>query len=237
MTKKIGAVISLILLFLLAACASQPTLVILPPVDSTQPVSTDANSTGVAAGSGANALDNRLAYGILKLEGTSNAVTAAQAKVLLPLWQQIKTLDAAFTSGNGTSNSTNAGDLQTVYQQIQQALTAAQVQTIEQDSMTQNDIQAVMQQFNIQITPGAFGNGGGNFPTLSPEERATRVAQFQGTPGAGGGSGFGGNGTPGAGRGFGGNGTPGPNGSRGFRGTNFIFLDALINLLQQRAGS
>lgn len=237
MTKKIGAVISLVLLFVLAACATQPTLVILPPVDSTQPAGTETNSTGVAAESGANALDNRLAYGILKLEGTNNAVTAAQAKVLLPLWQQIKTLEASFTGGNTNNNSTSAGDLQAVYQQVQQALNSDQIQTIEQDSMTQNDIQAVMQQFNIQITPGAFGSGGGNFPTLSPEERATRAAQFQGTPGAGGGRGFGGNGTPGAGRGPGANGTPGPNGGRGFRGTNFIFLDALINLLQQRAGA
>jgi hypothetical protein len=236
MVKKFFVVCSLLMVFVLAACAAQPTLVILPPVDSTSVSSTQPAAANANAGSGnnnPNTVDNRLAYGILKLEGTSNAVTATQAKQLLPFWQQIQTLmSSAGTAGNNSgSNSTTAGDLQTVYQQIQQVLTTEQVTAIEQDNMTQADIQALMQQYNIQITPGAVPNGG-NFPTLSPEERATRVAQFQQTPGAGGGRGFGGNGTPRA------NGTPGANGNRSFRGgMNFIFLNAVINLLQQRAGA
>ncbi|HVP20303.1 MAG TPA: hypothetical protein VMS73_00425 [Anaerolineaceae bacterium] len=229
MLKKVLALSSLLMIFVLAACAAQPTLVILPPVeDSTvtpAPKGSEANVSGQANGN--NALENRLAYGILKLEGTSNAVTADQAKLLLPLWQQIKTFDATLTANNGSNNGANAttvGDMQTVYTQIENALTQDQIQAIQQESMNQNDIQALMQQYSIQITPGA-GFNGGNFPTLSPDQRATRAAQFQGTPGANGG------------RGFGGTRTPGSNGNRGgFRGMDFIFLDPLINLLQQRSG-
>jgi hypothetical protein len=241
MVKKVLAIVSLLMIFVLAACASQPTLVILPPVaDSTEtpvPNGAQANANSQTNTTGNNALENRLAYGILKLEGTSYAVTADQAKVLLPLWQQIKTMTASFAANNSSNNNTNnntAGDMQIVYSQIEKALTTDQIQAIQQDSMTQSDIQALMQQYNIQITPGA---NGGNFPTLSADQRATRAAQFQQTPGAGGGRGFGGTRTPGQNGGFGGNGTPGPNGARGFRGMNFIFEDAVISLLQQRAGS
>jgi hypothetical protein len=107
-------------------------------------------------------------------------------------------------------------------------------------NLTQADVQSMMQQLGIQITPGAFGgagaNGGTPFPTLSADERATRTAQREtqvasngGTPEAG----F--NGTPGAG-GF--NGTPGAGGFGGRGGGGFanMFIDPLIKLLQTRAG-
>ncbi len=80
----------------------------------------------------------------------------------------------------------------------------------------------MMTSLGIQVTPGAFG-GSGARPTLSPDQLATRTAQRTQTPGAfGGGRSF--SGTPGAGQ-------------FGNRGMNFIFLNALIQLLQQRAGS
>ena len=95
-------------------------------------------------------------------------------------------------------------------------------------SLTQTDLQNLMTSLGIQITPGAFG---GNRPTLSPDQQATRTAQRTLTPGAPGGNG-------GGGGFFRGTGTPGAGGGGfGNRGMNMLFVNPLIQLLQQRAGS
>lgn len=160
-----------------------------------------------------NSLESRLAAGTLKLEGTSQAVTADEAKTLLPLWQQIQTMSA--------DTSTNPADIQAVYQKIEQAMTSDQVQAIQNLSLTQSDIQTLAQNLGLQITP---------IPTLSPEEQATRQAQRQ-SRGSGTGSTGGNGGYP--------SGTPGAfSGRGGFGGFGFeqMFIDPLITLLQQRAG-
>lgn len=159
-------------------------------------------------------LENRLAVGTLELEGTSLAVTADEAKQLLPLWSTIKDMMA--------NPATTQSDLLGEYQRVEQGMTSDQLQAIQKLMLNQTDIQTLMQKYNIQITPFP-GESGGAFPTLSPDERATRTAretQNPGTPGAR----FFGNGTPGA-RGF------------GERGMNRLFLDPLIQLLQTRAGA
>jgi hypothetical protein len=133
------------------------------------------------------------------LEGTSQAVTAGEAKQLLPLWQQVQ---SDMGSGSGA-----APDLQSTYQQIEQDMTADQIQAIQNMSLNQSDIQTLMQNLGIQTTPNA-GPGSGAFPTLSPEAQATREARATGTPGA---------------RFLGG-------------GFERVFVGPLIQLLQQRAG-
>jgi len=70
----------------------------------------------------ATSLRNQLALGLLKLEGTANAVTAEQAKALLPLWQAIVAL-------SGTSTTAEA-ELTAVQNQIVEALQPAQLQAI-----------------------------------------------------------------------------------------------------------
>ena len=202
--------ISVFALLVLAACSSSAA--------NANSTTNQTANTGSGSPAGAASLENRLAPGILKLEGTSQAVTAQQAKQLLPLWQQIQTLE--------TSSTAQTSDYTTVYQQIESDLTTDQINAIQSLSLTQTDLQNLMTSLGIQITPGAFS---GSRATLSPDQQATRTAQRTLTPGAPGGAGGGysrGTGTPGAGAGQFGN-----------RGMNTLFVNPLIQLLQQRAGS
>ena len=225
MKKNFFPVIVLILVLALSACASK---------QATQ--ANNTNSGGQPNGNAPqNSLETRLAPGTLKLEGTDQAVTADQAKQLLPLWQQVKSMLA--------DSTTNPADLTAVYQQIEKAMKTSQIKAIQNMSLTQTDLQNLMQDLNIQITPGSFGSfptlsadqlatrqalgtpapgnpgaGSGNFATLSPDERSTRQAERTLTPGANNGN---------------------PNGNRGVgRGFSFsqVFIDPLIQLLQDRAG-
>jgi len=238
MKKILSPVIALVLALALVACGSQQPTV---SADQGSGQYTQSGGQGGNSGPGSN-LNSRLAMGILELEGTSNAVTADQAKQLLPLFQQLQSDMSNFDGGNrgpnGGSNATpaatqetgsnNTTDLQSLYQQIEGILTSDQVSAIENLDLSQSDIQNLMQQYNIQYTPNA-GSNGGNFPTQSPDQMSTRQAEQQTRVAANGGTsqpGF--SGTPGAG-GFAGRG--------GFGGYDFLFISPVITLLQQRAGS
>ena len=225
MAKKMVSIVIIGLLFVLTACSSAAAATPTPAPQASQ----GGNGNGGGTGTRPLNQETKLEIGIFKLEGSSNAVTADEAKALLPLWQSVKTLSA--------NASTAPADIQTVYTQIQNTLTADQVNAIDQMNLTQSDVQAMMQQLGIQITPGANGfpganggTGGTPFPTLSPDERATRTAQRQAQVASGGGNT--GAGTPAP------NGTPGfaGGGGRGGFGLGNMFIDPLITLLQQRAG-
>jgi len=256
MKKKLGLAFALVLIMALVACAGQQQAA---SVDQGSDQGAQAGGQGGANNQGApadqsgqggqgNTLNSHLAMGILGLEGTSNAVTADQAKQLLPLFQQLQSTMSSFSGGNGGPNgapngtpdanatpqapagsgSGNGTDLQALYQQIEGVLTTDQIQAIEQMSFSQSDVQNLMQQYNIQFTPSA-GSNGGNYPTQDPNQMATRQAERQTQVAANGGTSqprY--SGTPGAG-GFGGRG--------GFGGYDRLFFDPLITLLQQRAGS
>lgn len=229
MAKKVVSIVIIGLLFVLAACSPAAAATPTPAPQASQ----GGNGNGGGGGTGTRPLnqETKLAIGIFKLEGSSNAVSADEAKTLLPLEQSVKTLSA--------DPNTAQADIQAVYTQIQNALTADQVNAIDQMNLTQSDVQSMMQQMGIQITPGpngfpganggTGGNGGTPFPTLSPDERATRTAQRQTQVASGGGNT--GAGTPAP------NGTPGfGGGGRGGFGLGNMFIDPLITLLQQRAG-
>jgi hypothetical protein len=202
---KRSAIAALSLLaILLAACASATPA-------ATNPVQPTAGPQTLT-------LENKLAIGTLKLEGTGDAITAQEAAQLLPLWQQVEQDNA--------NRDTNASDYQAIYQKIEADMTTSQIQAIQNLSLTNADLRSEMTSLGIQ---GGQGLGTGAGPTLSPEQRATRAAQFQadggtpfpraqGTPNP--------NRTPGAG-GFGG----------GMRNPNQIFAQPLIKLLQTRAGA
>jgi hypothetical protein len=220
--------LSLTLILILAACAtSQATPQLLidtnPTSNGTAMPTTSGSQNGGQGGFQNASLESKLAYGTLKLEGTSNAVTAQEAKTLLPLWRKVKDLSA---QGTPTPE-----DIQTVYTQIEKAMTQVQIQAITQLTMNPQDFQTLMQTLGITITPGPgqnFGNGNDNGATLTADQQATRTArqtQFAGS----GGNGFSGTRTPGA---FGGG-----NRGGGGRGFNTIFIDPLITILTTRAGS
>ena len=229
MKKSLYLIVALPLAFILGACSS------LKLPGAAQPTASPAaGRQGGFANFASQPVENKLAIGILKLEGTPNAVNQKEAQSLLPLWKAVKSLS--------TSNTTSAGEIQALYKQIEDTMTPAQVQAIKNLSLQQADFQALMQQYGIQAQA---------FSTQSPSVRATRQAQFQAQGGAGGtgnanrgnggltgGGGFGGN----FGRGNGANANGQPNaqrtpqpGRRNLGGMNYLFVDPVIKLLQTRA--
>lgn len=157
--------------------------------DLVQALESDTDSGGytsevlVVSYDGAMPASSQLALGVFRLEGTENAVTAEQARTLLPLWQAIQ-------SGSSQSDAeTNA-----VLKQIEAVMTAEQLAAIAAMQLTFQDMGAWMQEQTVEFgpPPGA-GQGQGGFGSLSEEERASMRATRQ----AGGEGGFAGGG-PGA---------------------------------------
>ena len=136
----------------------------------------------------------QLAAGMIKLDGTSIAVTAQQAGQLLPLWQslqQIETTSATQQAGSqGTPQVTpgarpNSAMMQQVQAQfvlIQNAMTPAQIQAITAMNLNRQDIFTVFQQAGITLGgPGQGGGFGSNGGTFTPPQGTPRAP---GTPGA-----------------------------------------------------
>ena len=178
-------------------------------------------STPSSTGADAVTAGDNLAVATLKLEGTNLAVTAAEAKLLLPLWQQVKTLTA--------DSTTTSDQIQAVYTQISSAMTADQVQAIQAMTFSQSDLQTLMTSLGIAVTPGAGQNPGAQGTPNAAQGTPPSGTRGQGTPRAGG---SGQQGTPPAALGTPGAGMPGGQAS----GMNNLFVDALIKLLQQRGG-
>jgi hypothetical protein len=128
----------------------------------------------------------RLAVGTLQLEGTDQAVTAEQAKTLLPLWKAYKVVTA--------SESSAPQERDAVVKQISESMTAEQLKTIEALELTPETLAQLTERLGIQS--GVAGN-------MDPSAMATRRAQ-RGSSNTGGGGGdgpvfFGGPGGPGGG--------------------------------------
>ncbi|MBN2001890.1 MAG: hypothetical protein JXA21_00930 [Anaerolineae bacterium] len=211
----------------------------------TTPASEDASNAPAASGGTPGAMPNReldtlnrLAFGTLALEGTGNAVTAEQAKDLLPLWQMIQ-------SGSLKSDAEN----EAVVKQIENQMTEAQIAAME--GLTFEDMRAWMEEQGIEMAvPGDPAQGSQmpgdlqnmteeertqmreKFQNMTEEERATAMAEQGFQPPAGGGRGdF----QPPASDGQ----SPasgGRPGGGGMRGGN-VLLEPLITLLTERAAS
>lgn len=233
MNMKKRTLLSLLLIGMmlaLAACSG-----------SNQPTAQAASSAGETDPANMP-VETKLAIGTLKLEGTELAVSAEEARELLPLWKAVKSLS--------TSDTISSDEIQALYQQIQETMSAEQTQAIEKMKLTTDDLNTLMKDLGIEA------RGGINGPQdLSETERATRVAQFQARNQAGGGDGGPGGGPaggpggepgmmmpPDGGAGFQGGGfqqTPGAGGmtTRRSPGMNSLFIDPLIQLLEERANS
>lgn len=167
----------------------------------------------------------QLVLGIFKLEGTDQAVTAEQAKDLLPLWQVYSSLIQSDTSAQA--------EIDALIDQIQGILTDDQMKAIQGLNLTQEDFFALMQEQGI-----TFGAG----------QRASSTQTSGGSgfvPGSGGGMPGGG---PPAGGFQGGGGPMGEPGTRPeVNGTPqprtrmdrlpAPLLEALIDLLTEKAAS
>jgi hypothetical protein len=221
-----------------------PTLLILAACSSIQlpGAQTSATAQNQAINFANQPVESKLAIGLLKLEGSSNAVTAEQAKTMLPLWQAVKSL--------GAGNTTTSDEMTALYQQIQDALTPGQLQAIKDMNLTQDEIQMLIQQNGLQMPqPGAMGTPGAGLPSAAQtqiaQQRASGGAEFPGGgPGGAGGPPPDGGFPGGPGGGSSGGTTqrtpqPGqPSRGGGMRGgMNFLFVDPLIKLLETRSAT
>jgi hypothetical protein len=125
---------------------------------------------------GAIPVRNQLALGTLELNQGDLAVSAEQAKTLIPLWQGLRSTQQ---SGGSAQAEINA-----LLSQIEAAMTPEQLQGIAAMKLTQPDMQAWATANGITMGSGTPGQGAG----MSPEARATKQAA-EGVTSSGAGSG------------------------------------------------
>lgn len=124
-------------------------------------------------------LRSQLAFGIMKLDGTPDAVTPEQAKTLIPFWQAVIAL-----SGDTT---TATEELTAVQDQIVATLTAEQLQSIAAMQITNADLSIFYADYGIVLptpVPGVTkvpGSGSGKTEEEKAAAQATAAALGQTT--------------------------------------------------------
>ena len=150
---------------LLAACASsQPTQAVEEAVSSSY--TSEVLDTSYE---GALSVSNQLMLGTLLLEETEHVVTPEQAEALLPLWQALQ--------GGGV---TIQKEIDAVLKQIEAAMTQEQLQAIAAMQLTQEDLQAWMEEQGMGGgAPGGGPGGPGPGGDMTDEEREAARATAQ----------------------------------------------------------
>jgi hypothetical protein len=171
----------LFLLFSLLALTLSACAPAVPAASAPAPVSAAAAAIDLTFPDAAN-LRSQLAYGLLKLDGSPNAVTPAQARILLPLWQAMLTLSAETT--------TAPEELTAVQDQITQALTPAQIQAIAALKITNVELSTYYAKFGVSLptpVPGETKVPGAKKNMSETDKLATRTAaEASGLPTGGG---------------------------------------------------
>jgi hypothetical protein len=128
------------------------------------------SNTAAATVSASNGLSGttKLALGTLKLEGTSQAVTAAQANELITLWEGYESLS--------NSDTTSQVELDALVKQIQGIMTTDQIKAIEAMGLTDQSVNEVMQSLGSSANVSA--------PASTPN--ASALSQAAPAGGAGG---------------------------------------------------
>ncbi len=168
-------IIFMVFAIALAACSPAPAGSIVPTSAS------QVSSILVIDYPDAASLRNQLAFGTLKLEGTPQAVTAEQARTLLPFWQ-------AVVSMSGTS-TTVSEELTAVQNQIIAEMKPEQLQAISALKITNAHLSSFYAEKGIVLptpVPGVTKVPGSG-KTISEEDKlATRTAaEASGTTGTG----------------------------------------------------
>ena len=148
MNKKIFLTTLLLFSLTLTACASI------------------ARTTGTAPSGAASAMElpaqTKLILGTIKLEETENAVTAEQAKELIPMFYVLQDLNESDTAAQE--------EIDGLTNQIQETLTADQVAAIDAMPLTRRDMFAIVQGNNGSTdTSAAASNMGGGGMGGPPE--------------------------------------------------------------------
>lgn len=221
MRKKFVYLFSILLgILMLTACSALPST-------GTASTQGQANSTNAMPGQ-SQSVEDKLAIGTLKLEGTEKAVTKEQAKSLLTLWKAVKALSS--------DDNTAPAEITALYKQIQGVMTEEQIKAIKDLNLSQTDIQGVMNQYGVSM-----GQGSPKQSSTQTSSRSSSSGGSGGMPGGPGGGGMppdmGGGGMPGGGE-TNTQSTPAAGISGRAQGRmNTMFVEALIKLLEQRANS
>ena len=183
--KKRTFTLLMILALTLSACGGS----------ATEAASSAATSALTSEEEGALSVQLQLSVGTLALDGTAQAVDATQAAELLPLWQVLQSLTESDTAAQE--------EITALVTQIEETMTAEQIEAIAAMQLTREDMGAIMQEHGLQPAgrsgetadgtetgqgrgggsgvPGMGGGpGGGSGETsLSPEQIATMQAERQ----------------------------------------------------------
>ncbi len=183
---------------LLSACSTATTSTVADPATMDQPTAAEAGQAQVSTPQpdsedtlatewltiefeDATSLRNQLAYGILKLEGTAQAISPEQAKALLPLWQAIVALSGTTT--------TVPEELTAVQDQIVDGLQPEQLQAIAAMQITNTQLTNFYAENGIYMPtpiPGVTQVPGSKKNMSEADKLATRTAnEAAGTTGSG----------------------------------------------------
>ena len=122
----------------------------------------------------------QLAIGIFKLEGTENEVTATQAPELLLLWQVYQELIQ--------SDTVAQAEFDALVAQVQETMTAEQIQAIKEMQISQQDVTLAMQGFGATTASSSNGSNitvpnGGMQAGGPPDMGGSMPADFGGSGG------------------------------------------------------
>jgi hypothetical protein len=160
MPKKTFYIPALILIFSLTACSA----IQLPWTNTTASTTQTVSLTNFAS----QPVKNKLAAGLLEMEGSDLAITATQAKELLPMWKAVKSLSS--------DSNTTTGEIAALYVQIQGVLTASQIQAIEDLDLSTSELTAMVQKYASQTALVTSDS-------TSTTSQTAQSAQPQGEPG------------------------------------------------------
>ena len=124
--NKPTIILLLMLTLILTACSGSAS-------NATSPAS---NGPGAGAAGGLSA-PMQVALGTIKLDGTENAVTAEQARELLPFWETLQVLESSDTAATQEKEA--------LISQIQETMTSEQTQAITALGLSRQDMFSIMQ--------------------------------------------------------------------------------------------
>jgi hypothetical protein len=119
----------------------------------------------------------QVALGTVKLDGTENAVTAEQARELLPFWETLQQLEGSDTAATQEKEALASQIQETMTQQQMQAITALGLSRQDMFSIMQSQVQTLggtdgngaSQSGSTSSNRGGFGPGGGEFGGPPPD--------------------------------------------------------------------
>ncbi len=190
--KKTLLIISFLLLVGgLVACSTGPA----------QGVASSSSAPGMPSGAGPASqsssgtqaaslpVESKVGMGILKLEGTNQAVDSTQAKELLPLFKALKILSS--------ENNTAVAEISALNKQIKNTMTADQLSAIEKMNFSSSDIKTLMDTYGISSSTsssnfsmsenmmgGPGGPGGEMMMVMGAGQRSSSSSSTKATPNA-----------------------------------------------------